>query len=116
VSNKEMRLLVTGGRKYSDKKAVYGILDKLEPTLVIHGGATGADRLAARWAYEKCVPCACFVAPWETAHKAAGPMRNHWMLEYGEPDKVLAFPGGSGTENMIKQAEKAGIKVWRYKP
>ncbi len=37
------------------------------------------------------------------------------------PYGVVAFPGGKGTQNMIEQAEKAGVKVWRpipddYKP
>lgn len=45
--------------------------------------------------------------------RAAGPMRNKQMLEEGKPDLVVAFPGGAGTENMVKQAKAAGIRVLR---
>jgi ABC-type Fe3+-hydroxamate transport system substrate-binding protein len=41
---------------------------------------------------------------------SAGPIRNGRMLEY-KPDLVIAFPGGRGTANMVKQARKAGIAV-----
>jgi UDP-N-acetylmuramoylalanine-D-glutamate ligase len=33
------------------------------------------------------------------------------MLNNGKPDLVVAFPGGRGTENMVKQAEAAGVPV-----
>lgn len=44
---------------------------------------------------------------------AAGPIRNQHMLDIGKPDVVLAFPGGRGTEDMIRRAEKAGVPVKR---
>jgi hypothetical protein len=34
------------------------------------------------------------------------------MLHY-LPHGVMAGPGGDGTQNMIDQAEAAGLKVWR---
>ena len=33
------------------------------------------------------------------------------MLTEGKPDVVVAFPGGKGTINMIRQAKKKGITV-----
>jgi hypothetical protein len=33
------------------------------------------------------------------------------MLEEGHPDLVMAFPGGRGTANMMRQSREAGIKV-----
>ncbi len=33
------------------------------------------------------------------------------MLDEGKPDIVLAFPGGKGTANMVRQAKKAEITV-----
>ena len=33
---------------------------------------------------------------------AAGPIRNQRMLDHGKPDIVVAFPGGSGTADMVK--------------
>ena len=37
------------------------------------------------------------------------------MLMEGKPDLVVAFPGGAGTANMIKQARKAGVEVIEVK-
>jgi len=46
------RVLVCGGRDYVDRHSVYACLDGLvpRPTLIIAGGANGADALAADWA------------------------------------------------------------------
>ena len=35
------------------------------------------------------------------------------MLTDGKPDAVLAFPGGRGTQDMIRRAMRAGVPVWR---
>ena len=37
----------------------------------------------------------------------AGSVRNALMLSDGKPDMVIAFPGGSGTADMVRQAEAA---------
>jgi predicted Rossmann-fold nucleotide-binding protein len=37
------------------------------------------------------------------------------MLTKGKPDIVIAFPGGSGTADMICQARKAGVPVEEIK-
>jgi hypothetical protein len=31
------------------------------------------------------------------------------MLDQGKPDLVVAFPGGRGTANLVKQARAAGV-------
>jgi len=105
-----MRVLVCGGRRYEDEDAVYRVLDSINPSFVIEGGATGADALAADWARENGVPCATVDAHWTFYGKKAGYIRNTWMLMLN-PVKVVAFPGGNGTANMIKLAEEAGIEV-----
>lgn len=49
-----MRVLVCGGRNYSDQDTMFKILDDLHMrtgiSLIIHGAAHGADRLASKWA------------------------------------------------------------------
>ena len=53
-------------------------------------------------------------AEWDTFGKAAGPIRNGWMLKM-EPDLVLAFHNdirqSKGTANMVSIARKKGIEV-----
>jgi hypothetical protein len=34
-----------------------------------------------------------------------------WMLEQGKPEVVVAFPGGTGTADMIRKAHAAGIPI-----
>jgi hypothetical protein len=116
-----MRVLVCGGRDYTDNVNVYNTLDKLlnpnnEPLppgnhVVIHGGARGADLLADEWAVTNWVSIKEYKADWARWGKYAGPIRNKQMLDEGKPDLVIAFPGGKGTANMIKQAKEYGIEV-----
>lgn len=112
-----MKILVCGGRFYKNISAVFHALDTLHAkrgiTLIIQGGATGADSLAHQWANMRNVPCQEFAADWKKHGRAAGPMRNAQMLIEALPDGVVAFPGDSGTKDMISKAEKAGIKVWK---
>ena len=111
-----LRVLVTGGRRYADRRTVENTLRALHRSNVIvqiiHGGASGADTLAADWADFFGVPVVCIAADWALHGRAAGPMRNRAMLEL-HPDVVLAFPGGPGTADMVRQAERAGIPVQR---
>jgi hypothetical protein len=102
---------VCGGRDYSDWVAADAVICEVAPELVIQGGASGADGLARRWAEERGIPCMTFPAAWDCYGVRAGPIRNKWMLEFGEPDLVLAFRGGAGTRDMVRQAEEKGVPV-----
>lgn len=108
-----MRVLVCGGRNYSDKPFLNRVLNEVHKgyriTTIIEGDASGADRLAGIWARLHNVPNLKFPARWRVHGRAAGPIRNKQMLDEGEPDLVIAFPGGKGTANMVAQAERAGV-------
>jgi hypothetical protein len=111
-----VRAVVCGGRAYRDRAAVYRALDRLledadGDLMIACGGALGADALARGWALSRGVPCAVFDAPWKALGTAAGPTRNQWLLDYVAPDVVLAFPGGRGTQDMVRRAESAGVPV-----
>lgn len=109
------RVLVCGGRDYDDAGYLNRTLDAAhakEPiSIIIHGAYRGADTLARKWANDRGVPHMPFVAQWDVLGKAAGPLRNQMMIDYGKPDIVVAFPGGDGTADMIDKAKKAAIKV-----
>jgi len=110
-----LRILVCGGRNYFKREVVVekldGMLKHWGVEVVIHGGATGADSLAAWWAERRDIPCLRVPAEWSKLGRKAGPIRNALMLRLGQPNLVLAFPGGMGTRNMTDQAIAAGIAV-----
>lgn len=114
-----MRVLVCGGRKFSDRELLYKVLNIIHNgikggiTTIIHGGASGADSIAGDWSVNVLKKEAeVYLANWNLHKTAAGPIRNRKMLKEGKPDIVVAFPGGSGTSDMIKISVTAGVKVF----
>lgn len=109
-----MKVIVCGGRNFSDEGAAFKALDRFHKKhpihLVISGGCSGADSIGALWASQNLIHCATVSPIWETG-RSAGPRRNVAMLGLN-PDAVIAFPGGSGTAHMVGEAKAAGINVW----
>lgn len=110
-----MKVLVCGGRDYADDLRVFDVLDELwrdrAVEAIIHGGASGADSLARRWANYRDVPHVPYPAEWMRYGPAAGPLRNQRMLDQSKPDLVVAFPGGTGTADMVRRARSANVEV-----
>lgn len=113
----QQTVLVCGGRDYDNRDMLFSVLNlahAMNPIkLLIHGGASGADDLAGQWARHVGVNWKGFTAYWKTEGKAAGPKRNQRMLDEGKPDIVIVFPGGDGTADMVRRAEKAEVPVAR---
>jgi len=113
-----MRVLVCGGRDFTDTAYAYRVLDKLHSRMgfdvVIEGDARGADRIAGYWARRSRITNLKFRADWARDGKAAGPIRNQRMLDEGKPDLVIAFGGGRGTADMLRRATEAGLDVVQY--
>ena len=109
-----MRICVCGGRDYSDADVVNAALDVVctEGMILINGGATGADTLATDWARSRGVTHMEYPANWKKYGKAAGPIRNNMMIDSGI-DLLVAFPGGRGTEDMVRKCKAKGIQVIR---
>lgn len=111
------RVLVCGGRDFNDEDTVFAALeshvDRMRST-VIQGHAPGADRLAREWCARNGVHIESYPADWASHGKAAGPIRNQRMIDVGKPTKVIAFPGGRGTADMVRRARAAGIPVFEF--
>ena len=112
------KVLVCGGRDYRNEdvisRALNAVSSTIEIGIIITGGATGADEVADQWAKEKGIQRIICPAPWNgPAGRWAGPMRNAFMLTF-KPELMIAFPGGAGTKNMIMQAHKQGIMVYKF--
>lgn len=112
---KTNRVLVCGGRDFSDRRELFDTLNHVypPPTTIIEGGARGADRLAREWAETKGIPVETYMANWDAHGKQAGYLRNRRMLDEGKPDRVIAFPGGKGTRMMVTIARNANVHVMR---
>jgi hypothetical protein len=125
-----MRVLVCGGRDYSSTDAwnwlehnakdeiafATGCTSPLQLSALIHGGARGADEGASQWGHSENMKVLAFLADWKKHGKAAGPIRNQKMIDEGNPDVVIAFPGGRGTADMVRRAHSAGIRVIEVQP
>ncbi len=113
--------LVTGGRDFSDHQAVNARLSAIGPDVVIHGGASGADLLAAQWARGRGIfEISSPVSPrtWERLGGKAGPARNRLMVAVAVGLKsqgwrvvCVPFPGGRGTASCVLAARGAGLEV-----
>lgn len=112
------RVLVCGGRDYSDQQTAFAALDShvRHGDTIIQGGAPGADRLAREWCHQRRCRYENYPADWKTHGRAAGPIRNQQMIDEGKPTKVIAFPGGRGTADMVRRARNAGIRVFEFLP
>lgn len=111
-----MKVLVCGGRDFNDALTLGSWLGGIHKnngpiTLLIEGGARGADYMARRFAEWAGIPVKTFPADWDKQGRSAGPIRNRQMLVEGQPDLVVAFEGGRGTANMVEQAKAAGVRV-----
>lgn len=110
------QVIVTGSRHWLDRAPIWDALDRCDVELLIHGNAPGADTIADNWAEANGVPCARMPAWWKAYNRAAGVMRNNWMLRFFPEAIVLAFPlpQSKGTVDCIKQARECGRTVYVY--
>lgn len=125
------RLLVFGGRHFWDLERVERVLDRIHVerpvSLLIEGGAPGADLLGRQWALRRGISIETYAADWSnldavgavirrlqdgTVYNArAGFTRNQRMIDIGRPDLAVAFPGGRGTSDMNGRCWRSGIRV-----
>ena len=119
------RVIVAGGRNLKDYKLIEHTLNELmenQPNQIeiVSGGQMsidefgnrfGADYLAEQWAEKNAIQIHKFPANWNKHNKAAGPIRNRQMAQYG--DALIAFWDGitRGTQSMIEEARAAKLPV-----
>lgn len=118
----KIAVLVTGGRDFSDRTAVRLKLDEYpEGTLVIHGDAKGADKLAGEEAADLAMGVVK-VPYFGHLGRRGGPVRNATMMalllglrELGWETHVEAFHDNiaesKGTAGMVRLARKNGYEV-----
>jgi hypothetical protein len=110
-----MRLIIAGSREFKSLKAVgdgVRMFGKAHPdfhiTEVVSGGARGADRLGEEVARNAGLTVKVFPAEWNKHGKAAGPIRNAAMAEYGDALLALFITGveSRGTQDMVDKMQR----------
>lgn len=112
------RLLITGGREWTDKTIIENAFKSLNKKfLLIHGTAAGADTICGQVAKELDWDIWEFKPDW-TLGRAGGVIRNSDMLFQGQPELVFAFhpdlSSSKGTKNMVTQVQEFGLPVTWY--
>jgi hypothetical protein len=112
-----MKVAVIGSRDFNDYNLVKSTLSTLNITLIVSGGARGADTLGERYADENKIPTKIFYPDWGTHGKSAGFKRNTDIIE--NSDLILAFWDGSskGTLDSLNKASRLGknLLIINYK-
>lgn len=116
-----MKVIIAGSRNVpQDHQPIYYVADAyvksgFSATEIVSGGCRGIDLAGEEFANERKIPIKRFNPDWSAHGKAAGPMRNIQMSEYG--DALIALWDGvsKGTRNMIQLAELKGLKVYIYR-
>lgn len=116
-----MKVIVTGSRRWDDEASLAeSLIEWIAPyssgqITIVHGACpTGADSIVSRLAKAWGIAEKPYPANWEKYGRAAGPLRNRWMLEDNlDADVVLAFPLGRsvGTRQTMSLAAQLGLKV-----
>ena len=119
-----MKLVIAGGRDLNfshhaieDFYNIHFPAEEFEqyPERVISGGCSGVDKAAEEWANTLKAGGSVFKefpADWETHGKAAGPIRNREMAEYGDALLLIWDGKSKGSGNMKKEMERLGKPVY----
>jgi hypothetical protein len=130
-------LAVAGDRRYVDyghfSKILSDELEKFPAGYLVTGDARGVDTMALQYALERKIPhtvyCASsttymtlkrrdinveLVADWNKDGRAAGHIRNGFMLRHPVNRVLLLNGGGAGSNNMKKQTLQSGIELVEY--
>ncbi len=106
-----MKIAIIGSRTFNNYDQMKKVLGEHQVSLVVSGGARGADKLSEQYAKEKNIETLIFLAEWDKYGKSAGFIRNKKIVDNAE--MVIAFWDGQsrGTKNSIDYANKTNKPV-----
>jgi hypothetical protein len=109
--------IICGGRDYRLTDDDFARLDLLHALYgarsVLVGAQTGADAWGEAWAHGARIPVRQFPADFDRLGPAAGPRRNLEMAR--KATHCVAFPGGPGTDDLVRQARRHGLVVFDFR-
>ena len=108
-------ILVTGSRDWTDEKTIAKYMDfvseKYKKMVLVHGNASGADKLCEKYALSKSWEVRKYpILPleWKIQGKSAGPKRNQKMIDEETPSVGLVFwkNKSKGTKDCMNRLYK----------
>lgn len=129
-----MRCIIAGSRDCEDYSLLCKALENCpftdEITEIVSGGAKGVDKMGEKWGKANRKIITVFPAKWKETelpgakvvdgpygkyNALAGIWRNQEMADYA--DALIAIDlGTTGTDDMIRRAEKAGLSIFLWPP
>ena len=111
-----LRTIIAGSRHCVDLEAVREAVKSCGwyPSVVLSGGARGADTMGEVWAAENDVPVEIYPANWEKYGTAAGFQRNVRMAEEAEALIALWNRRTPGTRHMVHAMKSRLLPVFVY--
>lgn len=110
-----MKLVVAGSRDFENygfvKEHLKKFIEENEVSEIVQGGV---DSLAVRFATEFGIKVIVFEADWTANGRAAGPIRNSKLAEYGDCFCIFWDMESRGTKDMWKKAFKTGKLIKTY--
>lgn len=116
-----MKVAIVGSRSFNNREWLYAELDNFQKangffTVIVSGGASGADTIAADYAHERGIDTQIIKPEWQKYGAGAGIIRNAEIVR--QSDIVIAFWDGKscGTSSTIKLAQKTKkpLTIFRY--
>lgn len=108
-----MKVAVIGSRTFKNYSLLRETLDNYYPqiSLIVSGGARGADSLGEKYAKEEGIQTLIFKPEWDKYGKSAGMIRNKYIID--NADLVVAYWDGlsKGTKDSIDYATKLNKKL-----
>lgn len=112
-----MKTIIAGSRTIQHLDFVWNVISMCpwidDITEVVSGTCRGVDRMGEVYAKTRKWPIKRFPANWKAYGKKAGPMRNEKMARYADALIVVWDGESKGTKNMIKEAKKYGLRIFR---
>lgn len=101
-----MKVAVIGSRTFKDYDRAKRILDLYPITVIVSGGAKGADSIGEKYADERGLKKEIYKPDWDLFGKKAGFLRNTTIIE--NSDMIFAFWDGksNGTKDSLDKAQK----------